>query len=168
MVSPTGVYLVEIKSYPGRIEGDAGTWRWIEPDQGRTKWFDNPLKLANRKAKKLASLLRRQRAARGPGRVLPAAGDLPVPSDAPGGHSSHDGVLVDIHPDVNLGRRCGHGSVLLAGATSIVACGYGIPTITGVNRRYARRAGPSISSAGSANSDSLSSMALRSRKAMVS
>lgn len=60
VVSPTGVYLVEVKSYPGRIEGDAGTWRWIEPDHGRTKWFDNPLKLANRKAKKLASLLRRQ------------------------------------------------------------------------------------------------------------
>lgn len=66
VVSPTGVYLVEIKSYPGRIEGDAGTWRWIEPTDGRTKWFDNPLKLANRKAKKLASLLRRQPAFAGP------------------------------------------------------------------------------------------------------
>ena len=49
VVSPTGVYLVEIKSYPGRIEGDPGTWRWIDAERGRTKWLDNPLKLANRK-----------------------------------------------------------------------------------------------------------------------
>ena len=36
VVSPTGVYLVEIKSYPGRLGGDAGTWRWTHPDTGRT------------------------------------------------------------------------------------------------------------------------------------
>ena len=26
VLSPTGVYLVEIKSHPGRMDGDGGTW----------------------------------------------------------------------------------------------------------------------------------------------
>lgn len=64
-VTPTGVYLVEIKSFPGRIDGDAGTWKWTAPD-GYQKTFDNPLLLAERKAKKLKSLLVRQQAFRTP------------------------------------------------------------------------------------------------------
>lgn len=60
-VTPTGVYLVEIKSYPGRIDGDAGTWTWKAPD-GYQRTFDNPLLLAERKAKKLKSLLMGQQA----------------------------------------------------------------------------------------------------------
>lgn len=63
VVSPTGVYLVEIKSYPGRIDGDAGTWVWTSPD-GYRKTLDNPLILSERKAKKLKSLLMRQKALR--------------------------------------------------------------------------------------------------------
>lgn len=60
VVSPTGVYLVEIKSYPGgRIDGDAGTWTWKRQD-GSRRTFDNPIRLAERKAKKLKSLLMRQ------------------------------------------------------------------------------------------------------------
>lgn len=65
VVSPTGVYLVEIKSYPGRIDGDAGTWVWTTPE-GRRRTFDNPLLLAERKAKKLKSLLMSQQAFRSP------------------------------------------------------------------------------------------------------
>jgi hypothetical protein len=61
-------------------------------------------------------------------------------------HGDHDGVLVDIHPDMNLGRRCGHGSVLLVPATLSVACGSGTPATTGANPRYAWGAGPPISS----------------------
>ena len=53
--SPYGFFLVEIKSRPGRVTGDAGTWTW-ETD-GRLTSTDNPLKLANLKAKKLRSLL---------------------------------------------------------------------------------------------------------------
>lgn len=64
-VSPTGVYLIEIKSHPGRIEGDAGTWVWTPPD-GNRRTFDNPLLLAERKAKKLKSLLMSQPAFRDP------------------------------------------------------------------------------------------------------
>jgi hypothetical protein len=50
-------------------------------------------------------------------------------------HSDHHGVRVDIHPDVNLQRRCGHGSVLLGSATLSVACGFGTPATTGANPR---------------------------------
>lgn len=58
VVSLHRVYLVEIKSAPGRVEGDPGTWTWT--DGGRVHSLDNPLLLANRKAKKLKSLLARQ------------------------------------------------------------------------------------------------------------
>lgn len=62
VVSLYRVYLVEIKSAPGRVEGDAGTWTWT--DGARTRSTDNPLLLANRKAKKLKSLLQHQAAMR--------------------------------------------------------------------------------------------------------
>jgi serine/threonine protein kinase len=52
------LFLVEIKSRPGEVSGDAHTWVWREG--GRNYVDDNPLLLANRKAKKLASLLRAQ------------------------------------------------------------------------------------------------------------
>ena len=58
VLTPKGFYLVEIKSRPGIVEGDQGTWTWRH--DGRTHTVDNPLLLANRKAKKLISLLRRQ------------------------------------------------------------------------------------------------------------
>ena len=62
VVSLYKIYLVEIKSRPGRVSGDAGTWTWV--DEGRTFTDDNPLLLANRKAKKLKSLLQHQNALR--------------------------------------------------------------------------------------------------------
>lgn len=65
--APYGFFLVEIKSRPGRVSGDAGTWTW-ETD-GRLASTDNPLKLANLKAKKLADLLNHQSAAKRGGRV---------------------------------------------------------------------------------------------------
>jgi serine/threonine protein kinase len=61
---PKGLFLVEIKSWPGRLEGDAGTWRWTRPGATGPKLLDNPYVLANRKAKRLKSLLARQRAFR--------------------------------------------------------------------------------------------------------
>lgn len=60
LLTPKGFYLVEIKSRGGVLDGDAGTWTWRQ--DGRVHMDDNPLVLANRKAKKLASLLRRQKA----------------------------------------------------------------------------------------------------------
>ena len=58
VLTPAGLVLVEIKSRPGTIVGDASTWRWIT--KGRPFEVDNPLPLANRKAKRLASILKRQ------------------------------------------------------------------------------------------------------------
>ena len=46
-----GFFLIEIKSRPGRLFGDAGTWTW-ETD-GKLSTVDNPLIAANLKAKKL-------------------------------------------------------------------------------------------------------------------
>jgi len=59
VLTPRGFFLVEIKSRPGKVEGDAGTWSWHH--DGRIYTDDNPLILANRKAKKLIGLLRRQK-----------------------------------------------------------------------------------------------------------
>ena len=58
--TPQGFFLIEIKSRPGRLLGDAGTWTW-ETD-GRLFTVDNPLIAANLKAKKLRTLLQRQKA----------------------------------------------------------------------------------------------------------
>ncbi|WP_431226504.1 NERD domain-containing protein [Burkholderia contaminans] len=58
VVSRYSIFLVEIKSRPGEVGGDSHTWIWR--DGGREYFDDNPLLLTNRKAKKLASLLRKQ------------------------------------------------------------------------------------------------------------
>lgn len=58
--TPQGFFFVEIKSDPGSLAGDIQTWTWQHA--GRDKVVDNPLFLANLKAKKIASLLQRQRA----------------------------------------------------------------------------------------------------------
>ena len=50
------LYLVELKAWPGRIEGDASDWLWTDPD-GRKRWRDNPRPLAHRKAQILKSRL---------------------------------------------------------------------------------------------------------------
>lgn len=65
VVSPKGIFLVEIKSWPGVLRGDAGTWRTTRPGGARERSDDNPLLLTNRKAKRLKSLLSRQPAFRG-------------------------------------------------------------------------------------------------------
>jgi hypothetical protein len=68
VLSPAGLLLVEVKSRPGTIDGDALSWVWTT--DGRPHTVDNPLLLANRKAKRLASLLKRQDAfGRGASRV---------------------------------------------------------------------------------------------------
>ena len=58
LVSLHYVYLVEIKSWRGAVAGDQSTWR--RTLEGRTFLTDSPLLLANRKARKLASLLKAQ------------------------------------------------------------------------------------------------------------
>ncbi|WP_089934848.1 BREX system serine/threonine kinase PglW, partial [Candidatus Entotheonella palauensis] len=58
VISLYKIFLVEIKSWAGRITGDAGTW--TRENRGHQTSLDNPLLLTNRKAKKLKSLLARQ------------------------------------------------------------------------------------------------------------
>jgi hypothetical protein len=41
VLTTDGFWLVEAKSRPGRLEGDAGTWTWNTPD-GRRVTTDNP------------------------------------------------------------------------------------------------------------------------------
>ena len=62
VLTKQGLWLVEIKSRPGRVEGDAGTWTWTDRE-GRRASVDNPVLLANRKAKALSSLLKAKMAA---------------------------------------------------------------------------------------------------------
>jgi hypothetical protein len=60
ILTKQGFWLVEIKSWPGHVRGDAGTW--TRTHEGRTISEDNPALLANRKAKALVSLLKSQQA----------------------------------------------------------------------------------------------------------
>src|SRR5947208_1592851 len=62
VLTKQGLWLVEIKSRPGRVEVDAGTWTWIDQD-GRRRPDDNPVLLTNRKARALSSLLKPRMAA---------------------------------------------------------------------------------------------------------
>lgn len=57
VLSPKGFFLVEIKSWEGTLEGDASTW--VLHRHGKVQTWDSPLLLTNRKARKLASLLKR-------------------------------------------------------------------------------------------------------------
>ncbi len=59
VLSPQGLFLIEIKSRPGVLTGDAHTWTWS--GDGRRFTDDNPLILTNRKAKRLASAAARRR-----------------------------------------------------------------------------------------------------------
>jgi len=58
VLTKQGFWLVECKAWGGRIYGDTGTW--TRSQDGRLHSDDNPVLLANRKAKALASLLKGQ------------------------------------------------------------------------------------------------------------
>ncbi|MEN9841086.1 MAG: system serine/threonine kinase PglW, partial [Verrucomicrobiota bacterium] len=58
VASPWGVFLIEIKSRPGKLSGD--NYNWTFEHEGRRVTDDNPLSLANRKCKRLKDLLGRQ------------------------------------------------------------------------------------------------------------
>lgn len=64
VVSSDRIYLIEIKHWSGRISGNQNSWA-IRAPSGRERYEENPLLLANRKAKKLKSLLLRQKAFKG-------------------------------------------------------------------------------------------------------
>ena len=62
VLTKQGFWLVEIKSWPGKVRGDVATW--TRTHDGKTITEDNPVLLANRKAKALVSLLKSQQATR--------------------------------------------------------------------------------------------------------
>src|SRR5262245_10744470 len=62
VLTKLGFWLVECKAWSGRIWGDTGTWTHTQ--DGRLHTEDNPVLLANRKAKALASLLKVQPASK--------------------------------------------------------------------------------------------------------
>jgi serine/threonine protein kinase len=55
VAAPSGLYLIEIKSLNGRLASSGSNW--IQHGPSSTRTFDNPLHLADAKAKKLKSLL---------------------------------------------------------------------------------------------------------------
>lgn len=55
VLTAKGMFLVEIKSRPGEVTGDQQRWTWR--DGASLHDIDNPLRLANLKAKRLAELL---------------------------------------------------------------------------------------------------------------
>lgn len=78
---PQGVFLIEIKSRPGDLSGDVRDWNWDQ--EGRRRTDENPVILANRKCKRLKSLLGRQKAFKNEG----------VPYFEPLVFVSHPGVV---------------------------------------------------------------------------
>jgi Nuclease-related domain len=56
VLTPSGLHLVELKHWHGDIRGDGLRWR-VRTAKDHTRLEDNPLILANRKARRLASLL---------------------------------------------------------------------------------------------------------------
>jgi serine/threonine protein kinase len=56
VLTKLGLFLIELKGRPGRVAGDVRTWTWTRPD-GKIRVDDNPLYLANQKARSLASVL---------------------------------------------------------------------------------------------------------------
>ncbi|MCR9166536.1 MAG: BREX system serine/threonine kinase PglW [Nannocystaceae bacterium] len=59
VIGYAAVFVVEIKSHPGRIEGDRNGWIWTPPDTERRVNIANPYSLTNHKAKIVGSMLRK-------------------------------------------------------------------------------------------------------------
>lgn len=57
VLTPSGLVVLELKHWQGDISGDGAQWVRRPPD-GRLVPYDNPYLLANRKAKRLASVIR--------------------------------------------------------------------------------------------------------------
>ena len=56
VVAPTGLFLIEIKNFRGRLSNQGFTWTLVGKSR---RSFDNPLPLADQKSKELRTLLKR-------------------------------------------------------------------------------------------------------------
>jgi hypothetical protein len=57
VAAPSGLFLIEIKSLHGRLSASGANW--VQSTGRNTRYFDNPLHLADSKAKQLKSLLQK-------------------------------------------------------------------------------------------------------------
>lgn len=88
VLTQKGLFLVEIKSRPGRLTGDTGTWTW-HTREGKRHTTDSPVYLTQKKCQRLKDLLARQRAFQESRSSLPyvqplvflSAGDLQLDLD---------------------------------------------------------------------------------------
>ncbi|WP_405088317.1 BREX system serine/threonine kinase PglW [Microbispora sp. NBC_01389] len=83
VAAPSGLHLIEIKSLHGRLTASGSNWIQRNPSGSGTRTFDNPLHLADSKAKQLKTLLQRAASKRGVREHIPfiqAAVFLSVPS----------------------------------------------------------------------------------------
>ncbi|MET8140193.1 BREX system serine/threonine kinase PglW [Sphaerisporangium sp. NPDC005288] len=78
VAAPSGLFLIEIKSLHGRLSASGANW--VQTTGSNTRYFDNPLHLADSKAKQLKSLLQRAAGHRGRIPYIHAAVFLSVPS----------------------------------------------------------------------------------------
>lgn len=83
VIGESALYLLELRSYPGRIDGDDLVWRWTAPE-GRIRHLEHPLRALHVKARMLAARLdaamRRHKRLR-PGEQLPAVQPLVLLAD---------------------------------------------------------------------------------------
>ena len=138
------IYLVEIKSRPGRVAGDAGTWTWTH--EGRSFSEDNPLLLANRKAKKLKSLLLHQSALR---HMRTPFIESAVFLSAPGSHCDLSGAArsgVYLRHDT---EQAGHPDILTVLGWAIEATSRGdAPPLPRIDRRLSQAIARALEQAG--------------------
>lgn len=136
VVSLYKLYLVEIKSRPGQVSGDTSAWTWTH--EGRVYTDDNPLLLANRKAKKLKALLQR------------------LPYVEPVVFLSAPGLRCDLAGAARTGvyvrqdnERPGHADIIavLSGTTEMPSGRHGAPMLP-IDRRLAQAISRAIDQAG--------------------
>lgn len=148
VVAKQGFWLVEIKSRPGTVSGDGYTWTWSDPE-GRRHSLDNPLLLANRKAKALASILKAQPSAKKLKTAFPWLDALVF--------LSHPGVRIDLEGTAALrvlardrpaGDPAGERKGILAALLRRDAPGLGPPPRTLLDAPTARAIGRALEEAG--------------------
>ena len=106
VVTRSGLYLIEIKSLNGRLANSGSNW--IADNQGKVRTFDNPLHLADLKAKRLRSLLDRQarkQAAQGQGPLHPGRG-VPLGAE-PAGPARRAPTALGVRSRTSAGASAG-------------------------------------------------------------
>lgn len=132
LLTRKGAYLIEIKSTPGRLLGDQQRWTFFKPGGGRTT-MENPLLGANRKAKRIKSLLEHKWP-----KVAPANASPSPPFIQPLVFLSDPTLQVDLTADARM-HVCGRdGSAVTESGVlqGIVAATAQIGKVEALNQRF--------------------------------